>query len=58
MANDDLVSLLKSSWKVFDVSSGFSYATQFVVNLNTIKYVSITWYVKKKSQDNKDLVDI
>ena len=50
--------LLKASWKVFDVNSGLSFATQFASNLKIIKEVSITWSIKKKEQDNKDLVDI
>ena len=58
MENDGLVTLLKSSWKGFDVSSGLSYATQVAMNLKIIKNVSITWSVKKKDQDNKDLVNI
>ena len=35
-----------------------SFATQFVANLKIIKEVSIAWSIKKKDQDNKDLVDI
>ena len=33
-------------------------ASQFALNLKTIKDVSIDWSVKKKAQDQKDLVDI
>ena len=40
--------LLKASWKVFDVNSGLSFATQFASNLKIIKEVSITWSTKKK----------
>ena len=58
LENGDLVTLLKASWKAFDVSSGLSSATQFAANLKTIKEVSISWSIKKKVQDNKDLVDI
>ena len=58
LANDDLVSVLKDSWKVFDDRSELSPASQFDVNIKTIKYVSIAWSVKKKAQDLKDLVDI
>ena len=31
---------------------------KFAANLKIIKEVSITWSIKKKEQDNKDLVDI
>ena len=58
LENDALVSLLKGSWKVFDVNSGLSSTTQFAANLKIIKEVSITWSINKKEQDNKDLVDI
>ena len=58
LENDALVSLLKASWKVFDVNYGLSSATQFAANLKIIKEVSITWSIKKKDQDNKDLVHI
>ena len=58
LENGDLVTLLKASWKAFDVSSGLSSDNQFAANLKTIKEVSISWSIKKKVQDNKDLVDI
>ena len=48
LENDALVTLLKASWKVFDVNSGLSFATQFASNLKIIKEVSITWSTKKK----------
>ena len=57
LENGDLVTLLKASWKAFDVSSGLSSDTQFAANLKTIKEVSISWSIKKKVQDNKNLVD-
>ena len=58
LVNDDLVSVLKDSWKVFDERFVLSPASQFALNLKTIKDVSIDWSVKKKTQDQKDLVDI
>ena len=58
LVNDDFVSLLKASWKYFDVASSLSSTTQFAANIKTIKEVSISWSIKKKVQDNKDLVDI
>ena len=51
LVNDDLVSVLKDSWKVFDEISELSPSSQFAMNLKTIKYVSIDWLVKKKAQD-------
>ena len=58
LVNEDLVSVLKDSWKVSDERSELSRASQFALNLKTIKDVSIDWSVKKKAQDQKDLVDI
>ena len=43
LVNDDLVSVLKDSWKVFDERFELSPASQFAVNLKTIKDVSIDW---------------
>ena len=56
--NEDLVSVLKYSWNVFDERSLLSPASQFALNIKTIKDFSIDWLVKKKAQDQKDIVDI
>ena len=58
LVNEDLVSDLNDSWKFFDDTSLLSPASQFALNLKTIKDISIRWSVKKKTQDQKDLVDI
>ena len=49
LANDGFVSLLKNSWKVFNGSLGLPSASQFAMNLKTIKEVSISWSLQKKS---------
>ena len=49
LENDDLVSLLKASWVVYEASSEVSLAYEFAVNLKRLKEVSISWSVKKKA---------
>ena len=56
--NDDPVTLLKASWIVYDDSSEVSPASNFDVNLKSLKHVSSYLSVKKKAQEIKDLVDI
>ena len=58
LENEDLVLLLKNTWKVFDVNSVLSPASQFSANLKMIKNVSICWSVKRKAHDTKDLIEI
>ena len=58
LEHEDLVILLKNSWRVYDENSGMSLASQFSANLKRIKDVSICWFVKRKEQDLKDLVEI
>ena len=58
MEHEDLVILLKNSWKLYNEQSILSPALQFSANLKKIKNVAICWSVKKKEQDTKDLVGI
>ena len=51
--HEDLVILLKNTWKVYGENSDLSPASQFSANLKKIKSVSICWYVKKKEPDTK-----
>ena len=58
LENDDLVKLLKGSWVVFTDNFHVSPASHFASNLKRIKDVSISWSVKKKEMELKDLVQI
>ena len=58
LVNEDLVNLLKNTWKVYEENSELPLASQFLANLKRIKNVSICWSVKRKEQDTKDLVEI
>ena len=58
LVNDDLVKSLKDSWVVFSDNYHVSPASHFASNLKRIKDVSISWSVKKKEMDLKDLVEI
>ena len=58
MEHEDLVTLLKNSWRVYDDNPGVSPAMHFVANLKWIKDISICWSAKRKVQDLKDLVEI
>ena len=53
-----MVDLLKASWKVYDALSEVSPTSQLASNLKKLKDVSAVWSMKKKAQDNKDIVDI
>ena len=44
--NNDFVSLLKASWKVYVDNSEVSPASHVAANLKIIKDVSISWSVK------------
>ena len=58
LEHEDLVILLKNTWKVFYENFTLSPASQFHANLKLIKNVAICWSVKRKEQDTKDLVEI
>ena len=45
----ELVEILKDSWVVYDALSEVSLASQFVMNLKRIKYLSIDWSLTKKA---------
>ena len=47
-----------STWKVYVNNPLISPASHFADNLKHLKEVSISWSVKQKEQDNKDLVKI
>ena len=51
--HEDLVLLLKNTWKMYDDNSILSPASQFSDNLKKIKNVSICWSVKRKEHDTK-----
>ena len=56
--NDDLVNLLKEYWVVYYDNLHVSPASHFASNLKRIKDVSISWSIKKKEMELKDLVEI
>ena len=58
LEHEDLVLLLKNTWKFFDNNSVLSSASQFSKNLKKIKNVSICWSVKRKDRDTKELIEI
>ena len=58
LKNEEFVTLLKSSWIGFSDNLELSPAAHFASNLKKIKDVSISWPIKKKLQENKDLVEI
>ena len=58
LEHEDLVLLLKNTWKFFDNNSVLSSASQFSKNLKKIKNVSICWSVKRKYRDTKELIEI
>ena len=55
---EDLVTLLKESWVVYSDKLNDSPTSHFAANHKRVKDVSITWSVKKKEADFKDLVEI
>ena len=58
LMNEYFGSLLKSYWNVYVNNPKVSLASYFATNFKKIKDVSISWSVKKKTQENKDLVEI
>ena len=58
LLNEDLVSLLKASWKVYVDNPEVSPTSHFAANLKIIKEVSVSWSIMKKEQEIKDLVEI
>ena len=58
LENAEFVNLLKGSWEVFNDNLQLSPACHFASNLKRIKDVSISWSVKKKEMELKDLVEI
>ena len=58
LEHEDLISLLKNTWKVYDENSALSPASQFNATLKMIKNEAICWFVKRKEHDTKDLVEI
>ena len=58
LLNEEFVSLLKELWTVYVDNPVVSPVAHFATNLKHIKDVSILWYVNKKAQERKDLVDI
>ena len=58
LLNEDFVDLLKASWIVYVDNILVSVVSHFVANLKIIKDVSISWSVKQKVQETKELVEI
>ena len=58
LENDDLVKSLKDSWVAYSDNLHDSLASHFASNLKIIKDVSISWSVKKKEMEFKELVEI
>ena len=56
--NEDFVSLLKASWIFYVENPEVPPVVHFAANLKHIKEVYITWSVKNKVQELKDLMDI
>ena len=48
LEHEDLVIILKNTWRVYDENSNMSPASQFPANLKRIKDVSICWSVKEE----------
>ena len=58
LEHEDLVLLLKNTWKIFDDNFDLSPTSQFSENLKKIKNVSICCSVKRKDRDTKELIEI
>ena len=58
LLNEDFVSLLKDSWTVYVDNPLVTPALHFAANLKHNKEVSISWSIKRKAQEFKDLVEV